>query len=630
MTNREIVEKCISDPVLDLSKYDRVEAFLVSLPKRDKEGHVIGERKIPCWRLMEALGMVIDQDTSAIVPFKLRWPQRVVYAVLCEQYINNLPMRVDILKARQMGLSTFISFLFMLLTVFRAYAKAVITADLEDHTKNLFKIYKTFFDHLNDRLPNAKKIKHDELAGIFNADNLKPTLAHAKYGEMMETEYGSSTIECVTAGESSGRSGHYKYAHLSEAGYMKSLEDLCTSIFQTVSINDTESIIIIETTANGYNEYKDRWDRDASGSTAFAALFIPWFKNPDYRKKAPDKLPEFPLWFYDKLREHPEVTNDQLYWYWIKYSESQNKSKTLQEYPWDPEDAFVSSGLNAFDAEILKSALNKSYRYNPEHVRFAYTKDYSLDGEHIKVSDVHPVEMLGEKTFRIYTKPVKGRHYVVICDPTKGDNNDYSAIHVMDQNTGVQQACFNAKDDIDKVAFQLYCVGLYYNTALISSENNTGPTIMNMLVKMGYPKLYVEQSEVGENVNQTVSLKLGHCTTRGNRDGMIADLQIAIRDNPDLIKDTETLKQMQTFQYVKSATGTIKAQAASQKYHDDLVMAYVPFWKVRIQQDFDRRTAENPKTIVHTDDPNDYLYAMERRKRREGKGRVRDVTGIVW
>lgn len=635
-TNREIVRDCLNDPVCDLAKYDRVLTIRVMLG-----GHAT---EIPVWRFMEACEWVVDQDTHRLVHFRLRWPQRVLYSVLCEQKMRGMPMRVDILKARQLGLSTFVSGLYLPLTIFAPNTRTCVMADLEDHSKNLFGIYQTFYEHLSDSLPDAKQITEDTLKHIQNPNDIRPTLSHMREGQMMKTEVGNSTIECVTAGDSAGRSAHYRYVHDSETAFQKDLEKTCVSLFSTVSVNDLDSIIIVETTANGYNDYKARWDNDYAGNTAFAALFFPWFKHPGYTRESPLKPPSYPLWFFEKRDQHPEVTKDQLYWYFLQYGNFSQEALMKQEYPWDPEDAFISSGMSVFDSRLIKRRLDEVKDIIPARMMFGYAPEYSADGQHIEVKNIHEEPRFStleeDGSWKVYKEPEKGKHYLAICDPTKGDNNDYSCIQVLEQNTCRQVAVIDAKLPIEEVAFQLYCAAKHWNDALVSSENNTGPAVLDLLTKMGYVKIYVTQSAVYDNVKQAYTSKLGHDTTRSSRDPMIQDFVIGFRQDPTIVVDIATLNEMQTFQYIRTPSGAMKAQASSSRYHDDRVMAFCPAWRIRVQQGFDAREANDainnggrPYTQREIDDLWEAHLADEQRKKAEDRrhgSSVRNVTGIKW
>lgn len=93
--------------------------------------------------------------------------------------------------------------------------------------------------------------------------------------------------------------------------------------------------ITIETTANGMNEFKEFWDKD----DRFEAVFFPWFTDMSYTEEAPAGYQCMKELLY--LKNRYKLTDDQMYWYEIRYKN--DKQGTLQEYPSEPIDAFISS-----------------------------------------------------------------------------------------------------------------------------------------------------------------------------------------------------------------------------------------------------------------------------------------------
>ena len=593
------------------------------------------------WKAIEGLLWVKDQDTRELIPFRLRWAQKVLMAELCKQCLSGKPMRIDTLKARQLGFSTVIAAIFFMMGMFRPQTRWCVMADLESHASNIFDMYQTFYDNLDRSNPMYAEIaayEHDN-PGKRHPASIKPVLRNTRAGKMMRTE-NDSRIEIIVAGDTAGRSASYDGVHSSETAFQKNLTDTNVSLFSTVSIKNRNSIIIIETTANGYNAYKERWDMDSSGKSAFKALFIPWYDHPDYflRTEGYGSFPQLEGWMYEKWREHPEVTKEQMLWYWSKYTEGYDEDRMKQEYPWDPSDAFISSGRSVFDMGKLKTrkdyllSLGKCY----EDGEFTCRTEYSPDGSTIAVSGVRFSKQDGG-AFRIFEKPREGAKYVLICDPSKGMNYDYSAIQVICNNPVREVARYNAKEAIDIVAREIYCAGIYYNNALVSVENNTGSTILDLLLKMGYPSMYVDQNPVYNDFTQTYSRRYGHTTTVANRQPMIDSFVMAFRENPAMIWDVDTLTQMETFQMVMTRSNggesRYKAMASGANSHDDLVMAFAPFWMVRSQQAFGG--GERPKDadgveIRSMADYNAYVTA-KRREERYGKGsEVSNRLGIKW
>ena len=64
---------------------------------------------------------------------------------------------------------------------------------------------------------------------------------------------------------------------------------------------------------------------------------------------------------------------------------------------------------------------------------------------------------------------------------------------------------------------------------------------------------------------------------------MIEQFAEAFRDNPRIIKDYDTICEMESFQVVRSDSGKEKAQAVAGK-HDDLVMSMCGYYLCRHAQ----------------------------------------------
>ena len=121
--------------------------------------------------------------------------------------------------------------------------------------------------------------------------------------------------------------------------------------------------------------------------------------------------------------------------------------------------------------------------------------------------------------------------------------------------------------DEDEYAEQLYCLGIYYNTALIGVETNYSRYPMRVLHnKYRYPRLYFRERIDGltDKREQTVGFE----TTAKTRPIIISRLVEIMRDSPFLESDMQTLKEMSVF--VKKSNGRQEAESGE---HDDLVMA---------------------------------------------------------
>lgn len=551
---------------------------------------------VPVYFMIEKYLKIVDKNGRCI-DFELNRQQIALYIEICEQRRSGRPIRQNVLKSRQIGFSTLIAGMFFVIGMFTPNMSVGVVADIKDHAQNIFKKYEFFYDHLDDNNPHREEIEKyaRENKGALHPHSYKPTLKARRGQSFLETEAGNSIIEVVVAGESSGRSGTYQLLHLSEAAFFTNLKVTMNGLLETVSSNNLNSMIFIETTANGFNEYKERWDKDVVGRTAYNAFFVPWFSNPEYAdmtylKDPAKELPLFEEWFYEKIKAHPGLTNAQLMWYWNKYQDKGDKGMTLQEYPFSPTDAFLTSGNCIFGAELVArrkdEVLKEQMLKKPITGHFVYEAHFSQDGSQIELKrDAFVPGRNG--VIKIYKDPISTHPYVGVCDPNNGGSDD-AAIQIVDNHTLEQVAVMYTNEmDHDKIAYQFYLLGKMYNVALLSNEMNIGKAVMDYLIKLKYPRLYINQKAAYEDFRQGVSKRFGHMTTKANRSFMLESLKIAFRENPYMINDYETLSQMESFQRIEKISGTGKSTfkaEASGGNKDDLVMALAGFFEVRGQQ----------------------------------------------
>lgn len=176
---------------------------------------------------------------------------------------------------------------------------------------------------------------------------------------------------------------------------------------------------------------------------------------------------------------------------------------------------------------------------------------------------------------RIYEEPTN-RPYVIGGD-TAGEGSDYFTGHVIDNITSKQVAVLKHQFDEDLYARQMYCLGMYYNEALIGIETNFSTYPVKELQRLGYYKQFKREKE--DTITQKIEHVFGFKTTKLTRPLIISNLVQLVREHPELFNDMETLEEMLTF--VRSESG--KAEAQNGK-HDDLIMALAITFYIRTQQ----------------------------------------------
>lgn len=198
--------------------------------------------------------------------------------------------------------------------------------------------------------------------------------------------------------------------------------------------------------------------------------------------------------------------------------------------------------------------------------------------------------------------------YVIGAD-TAGDSgtawSDFFAAHVLDNTTGEQVAVLHGKMDEDVFARQIYCLGMYYNEALVGVEVNYSTHPVKELTRLQYPRQYTREQT--DTYTGALKKAYGFNTNTATRPVIIAELVEAARDNLENIVDDATLAEMLSF--AKNDKG--RAEALPGK-HDDLVMSLAIANHIRPQQSMVvLETPEEPhKKLI------DILNAKDRRRRR--------------
>jgi len=142
------------------------------------------------------------------------------------------------------------------------------------------------------------------------------------------------------------------------------------------------------------------------------------------------------------------------------------------------------------------------------------------------------------------------------------------------------------KIDEDLFAEQLYCLGKYYNDALLGVEINYSRHPVRVLRALGYENLYMSKKmTTGADVPENY---YGFVTSSVTRPIIISNLVSVMRENIRLETDRETLKEMTTF--IKRADGK---HAASDGAHDDLVMASAIAHYIGIDYEHQIKTVDN-------------------------------------
>ncbi len=515
--------------------------------------------------------LVIRDKRQKLVPLRFNEAQDNLYAVIRQQAALGKPIRIIILKGRQEGISTVTEALMFQDAATRPNVKTLIVAHNSDATSNLFKMNKLFYDCLPRRMQpmrknsNARELTFENPTKDRKAKARRPGLR--------------SAIRCQTAGGGGvGRSETLTNVHLSEyAFWPKNKKDLLLGIMQSVP-DDPNTMVVIESTANGYDHFKELWDGAVSGENAWVPVFLPWYLEKGYRKAVPPGTE----WTEEEegLRRDFGLDDEQLQWrrWCIMTNCGGSVEEFRQEYPNTPAEAFLLSGTPFFDNQAL--AVQQMHVPEPITTGWFTYDEPEEQGEKPRNWKFVPAE---DGVVRIWKEPEKGVPYVLGGD-TAGDGSDCFTAHVLDNRTGEQVAELQQRQSEILYARQVYCLGRYYNTALAAIEVNFSTYPVRKLEEWNYPHLY--QRERFDTYANAMVKAFGWQTSPATRPQMLAELHTVMEEAPEVIRSRWTLGEMIVFVYDKNR----KPQAAEGQ-HDDLVIAAAIAHMARTQQ---RYTVEEP------------------------------------
>ena len=256
-------------------------------------------------------------------------------------------------------------------------------------------------------------------------------------------------------------------------------------------------------------------------------------------------------------------------------------------------------GKTVFDARNVHEQLSKNIQ--PLKVgRFYYTFENGI------MSDIKFMEE-ADGFIKIYEEPKTGFPYVLGGD-TAGEGSDFFTGHVLDNTTGKQVAVLRQETDEDLYAMQLYCLGMYYNKALLAPERNFSTHPVHVLEDLKYPNMFMQVDE--DRFTHKPKPILGFTTTRSSRPYIIAELVKVMRETPDLVVDRETLEEMLTF--VRNEKGRPEAQEGM---HDDLIMGLCIATYLREYQSKAIPGVKHKKVVWEDDVWDDYYNADEEGKK---------------
>jgi hypothetical protein len=398
-----------------------------------------------------------------------------------------------VLKARQMGISTWVAGRFFLKTVTQPGTLSMQVAHTQEAAEEIFRVVRRF---------------HNELPEALREGVLRTSRANARSLVFPELD---SEYRVETAGDpNAGRGLTVQNLHGSEvARWPGDARATLAGLLATMPAEGGE--VVLESTAQGaHGCFYDEWmSAEANG---WVQHFFPWWWEASYRLDlgedatseeegalvAADGLTREQIAFRRRLRRQFGVL-------------------ARQEYPESADDCFLAIGSCVFDTE----AIDRRLREVPT-----------------------PIDRRWAGTLEIWLKPMTGREYLVAVDPAGGGSEgDYAAMQVLDAATGLQCAEFQGRCGLLELTERAATLAHEYNGAmLIVERNNHGAGVLAYLIgTVQYARLYQQDGQAG------------WLTTALSRPRVLEQVERLLGEGAESVMSARLLREMKTF--VRDARG---------------------------------------------------------------------------
>ena len=335
-----------------------------------------------------------------------------------------------VVKARQMGMTTWIAARFFLKTITAHGVLTVQVAQTREAAESIFRIVQRFWDCLPEDLRTGPLRR-----------------SRANIGQMIFPALDSEFRVVSASDENAGRGLTIQNLHCSELSRWPGDAAATLAGLRAALVPNGE--LVMESTPNGaYGCFYNEWLKAAEKGVA--KHFYPWWMEEAYISAAAKDLRDDER----ALMHQHNLSVRQIGF--RRGLEASYRGLRTQEFAEDPELCFRATGECCFDIEAIER-------------RIATVQD--------------PVEMRRAEALHIWLPPISGRKYLIAVDTAGGGpDGDYAAIQVLDLETGAQCAELQQRLGPLELARAAASLAREYGGALIAVErNNHGAGVLAYL-----------------------------------------------------------------------------------------------------------------------------------------------------
>lgn len=416
------------------------------------------------------------------------------------EYGDNCTQKNVVLKARQIGITTYIAARFFVQTITQPGTLSVQVAHDQESAEEIFRIVHRFWENLPEGLRKGA---------------LRTSRANSRQlvFPKLDSEYRVETA----ADPNAGRGLTIHHLHCSEvARWPRGGADTLVSLRSAVT---AKGEAVLESTPNGAGGvFYEEWQR--AEETGYTRHFFPWWYETSYA--LPDAVVKRLSAEEEVLVVRAGLSLAQIAW--RRQSWSSVRGQAPQEFAENSRDCFLASGECVFDVAKVMERMEQS-------------------GD--------PVEAQENGRLLFWLPPAEPHQYIVGVDAAGGGTGgDYACAQVIDRATGMQCAELQGHYPPRELAERVATLARTYHEALVAVErNNHGHAVLAHLVGENYRNLYEENGQ------------LGWLTSAATRPGMIENFVAVLATAPQLFRSRRLLDECRTF--VRQEDGSVGAQAGT-------------------------------------------------------------------
>ncbi|MCL2660010.1 MAG: terminase [Acidobacteriaceae bacterium] len=398
---------------------------------------------------------------------------------------KNYGQRNIVLKARQMGITTWVAARYFLKTITARGILSVQVAHTREAAEGIFRMVQRFWECLPAEMRKGPVRR-----------------SRANVGQMCFPELDSE-FRILSAGDvGTGRGLTIQYLHCSELSrWPGPAQETLAGLRAALS---PRGELVMESTPNGASGcFYEEWGHAATNGTA--CHFFPWWMESIYVSESVTNLTEKE----QELIQIHGLTAQQIGF--RRSLETNYQGLRVQEFAEDPESCFKTSGECCFDSDSIERRL-------------------------AEVSEPVATERGG--ALHVWYPALPAKQYLIAVDTAGGGaDGDFAAVQVIELVTGLQCAELQQRLGTLELARVAASLARRYNGAIIAVErNNHGAGVL----------AYLDSSERYANVYGAGGAA-GWLTSVGNKPGMVSRIGALLVESPQLFSSRRLLKECRTF-----------------------------------------------------------------------------------